>query len=255
MTPDAVELEIRSTPVRFDLNLKRSPLDNFKVRKAISLALDRDEAIKVMEGGRGGWALAGSNVFGELHTQEEIKSFVKYDPAEAKRLLAEAGYPNGVHIGEVTFSNADQSTTKGAELVQAQLKKAGIELTLKPVTSNKHATLRRSKTFDVLYLSEAQRSDIDSSLHLMVHPAGSFNYASIDDPKINSLLAAQRKEVNPEKRREILRELLRYANESATLIPVWRRTTYVFMQPYVKGFYHQADYRTIGSVWSTWLAK
>ena len=255
MVPDAQMLEIRSTPVRFDLNLKRPPLDNFKVRKAISLAMDRDESNRVMEGGRSGWALAGTNVFDDLFSQEEIKTFVKYDIAEAKKLLTEAGHPNGVSIGQMVYSNADQWTIKGAELVQSQLKKAGINMELKPVDSNEHATLRRSKTFDILYLSEAQRADLDSSLHLMVHPQGSFNYASIDDPKITTLLAAQRKEINPEKRKELLRELLKYANESATLIPVWRRITFMFMQPYVKGWYHQADYRTVGSMHSTYLAK
>lgn len=97
--------------------------------------------------------------------------------------------------------------------------------------------------------------DLDSSLSLVVLPTGAFNYMSIDDPKVNSLLSAQRKEVDVARRREILRQIVRQLNETGTAIPLWQRAQYIFTQPAIQGWYHQADYHTIGSVWNTWINK
>lgn len=251
--PGAAEVSWGTTPYRFDLNFKRPPLNDMRVRKAISLGVDRDEMVKVLQGGRGGWALSASNIRNDLFTQDEIKSFIKYDPEEAKRLLAQAGFAQGLQVEIITGSTA--AATKPVELVQAQLKKVGVDLVIKPLDAAEAFLRRQKRDLDISWLSEASRSDIDGSLFLMVSPAGDFNYANIDDAKVNTLLAAQRTEANPDKRRELLRELLRYMNESGILISTVRSNQFIFMQPAVKGWYHQADYRTVGSLWNTWLAQ
>lgn len=252
-TPEAVGIRYSNVNTRLVLSMTIPPLDNLKVRKAFSLALDRDEAIKVLQGGEGKWALQGTTFFEELFTEEEIKSFVKYDPAEAKRLLAEAGYPNGVTL-EMRFTPSTANNTR-LELIQAQVKKAGINMELKPMSAEQFDAEKRSGTFQMLVLGEPGGADLDAWLTLIAGPGSSFNYGGINDPKINELLVAERKEVNLEKRREIFRQLLRYANESAIMIPSWRGYSHIFMQPYVTGWHHQADYRSVGSVWNTWLVK
>ena len=252
--PNAVEYDLSTPPNLLNVNLKTPPFDNLTVRKAISMSIDRDEGIKVLQGGKGGWSTAFSNSFADLFTQQEIKSFVKFDQAEARRLLQSTNLPMPIKA-EMIFDPASQGVGPAAELLQAQLKKVGIELTLKQVTTNEATARRRAKQFETLLMTEASRADLDSSLSLAVLPTGAFNYMSIDDPKVNQLLVAQRKEVDVAKRREILRQIVRQLNETGLAIPLWQRTQYIFTQPHIQGWYHQADYRTIGSVWNTWINK
>ena len=104
-------------------------MENEKVRRAISLAINQDELDKITSGGLGGWSLPG--VPADFFTQEQVKQVVKYDLGEAKRLLAEAGYPNGLDIS-LTSSIARNTGSPSAQeqLVQAQLKLAGINATM-----------------------------------------------------------------------------------------------------------------------------
>ncbi|MCG3775878.1 MAG: Heme-binding protein A [Nitrospira sp.] len=252
--PEAVETSFPNTPAIIGINSKRPPFNDFKVRKAFSMSIDRDEVIKILQGGEGGWALAFSNVRDDLFTQAEIKSILKYDVEGAKKLLAEAGYANGVSA-EFLFTAGTPETEALVQLLQAQWKKAGINLTLKPVDNNENVARRRSREFDILNLSEAAYSDLDGSLSLAIAKTGSFNYNQIDDPKVEEFLAAQRREGNPEKRTQILKDVLRYVNESGWAIGTWRRQLYMFTHSYVHDFYHNADYRSQGIPERTWLSK
>lgn len=251
----AWSIDFTSTPAIFAPNFKRPPFDNMKVRLALSRALDRDELVKVAGGGKGGWAVAFSNVRDDLFTQDEIKSFVKYNPEEAKRLLAEAGYPGGLQAEMIYSSEGNEALAKAAELVQAQLKKVGVNLVLRPLNETEMTLRRRAFDCDICSLSEAQRADLDGQLFLAARSGGPSNYNQIADAKADALIAAQRREGNPEKRHQILREVLRYLNESALAIPTYRTGQAVVIHPYVKDFYENADYRTQGVLTSAWLDK
>ena len=85
-------------------------------------------------------------------------------------------------------------------------------------------------------------------------PAGAFNYIDADIPKANELIVAQRRETDPVKRREILRELLRYLNENFYWLTTFRTNQIIFMQPYVKDHYHNAELQN-GGLGSRRLAR
>lgn len=251
----AWSIDFSSTPAIIAPNFKRPPFDNLKVRLALSRAIDRDELIKVAGGGQGGWALAFSNVRDDLFTQEEIKSFVKYNQEEAKRLLAEAGYASGVQAEMIYSSEGAAGLEKPAELLQAQLKRVGINLTLKPLNETEMTLRRRNFDCDICSLTEAQRADLDGQLFLAARSGGPSNYNQIADQKADALIAAQRREGNPEKRQQILKEVLKYLNESGLAIPTYRTNQAIVVHPYVKGMYANADYRTQGTMTDTWLDK
>lgn len=251
----AWSIDFTSTPAIIAPNFKRPPFDNLKVRLALSRALDRDELVRIVGGGKGGWAVAFSNVRDDIFTQDEIKTFVKYNQEEAKRLLAEAGYPNGVKAEMIYSSEGNEALAKGAELAQAQLKRAGFDLTLRPLNETEMTLRRRAFDCDICSLSEAQRADLDGQLFLAARSGGPSNYNQIADSKADALIVAQRREGNPEKRQQILREVLRYLNESGLAIATYRTGQAVVLHPYVKDFYENADFRTQGVLTSSWLDK
>jgi ABC-type transport system substrate-binding protein len=112
----------------FLLNPAVPPLDNLKVRQAIAYALDRDAIADVMTDGQAK-GLYQWFPKGQLGYDSALDSTYKYDPAKAKQLLTEAGFPNGFDLKAVIGVTSTSYIQQG-ELVQAQLKKVGINMTL-----------------------------------------------------------------------------------------------------------------------------
>lgn len=227
LQPRSPHLYLSSVPGR--------PTADVRVRRAISLALDRDEFMRVVSGGKGTWSMTGS-VAG-FFSQEETKKILRHDPELARRLLAEAGYRNGVNL-EWPIVKADADITI-YELIQAQVKKAGINIKLNPMAKPEQRALRKSGNFDVdIGIGSGQlNADPDSGVFASFHSKSSGNYGKVNDPDLDKLLIAQRQETDPQKRKELLRTtLLRIADQSyypglATL------PRYNIYQPYLKNYH------------------
>ncbi len=113
----------------FMLKVDKPPFNDIRVRKAIDLALDRQDFIDKMWFGEG--KIAGP-IVPDLEPwslpQDEIDAFYKYDVAEAKQLLAAAGYEDGLDVELTVMNVADLS--KYAEIAKEHLAKVGINLRL-----------------------------------------------------------------------------------------------------------------------------
>jgi peptide/nickel transport system substrate-binding protein len=110
----------------FDRNGKMStPLGNVKVRQAINDALDRAALLKDMSDGYGS---VTTQVFppNSPGYESSLNSFYSFDPAKAKRLLAEAGYPHGFTMTMPTITAAFGEATYA--LIQAELANIGIKV-------------------------------------------------------------------------------------------------------------------------------
>jgi len=109
-------------------NLSRAPFDDARVRKALALALDMEELVgKVGKGGQ----LPASSLVPAMDGYEPVRG-AAFDAAEARRLLAEAGFPKGKDFPSVSISyNTNEGHKKIAEWAQRSWKKnLGITVTL-----------------------------------------------------------------------------------------------------------------------------
>ena len=166
---------VRVAPIHLYMNTRKAPLDNVCVRKAISLAIDRDEFVKVFTAGKGSWALAGA--FPDTFSQEEIHQILRYDPTEARKLLADAGFPNGVEIEYMyTPKSLGEQHVQEMELLQSQLKKVGINLNAKPFEYADLSNRRRAGDYTMNHTAKAIEGDVDSYLWTW-HPTSRSNYA------------------------------------------------------------------------------
>ncbi|MSP78902.1 MAG: ABC transporter substrate-binding protein [Dehalococcoidia bacterium] len=195
----------------FQMRMDQAPLNDVRVRRALSMAMDRPKAWLA---GNDGYNAMGSpmafdflglNLFVSLKT---AGPYNQYNPAEAKRLLAEAGYPSGFAI-TVNIANSGASTQYGSvEMVtslQQDWAKVGVTLQLKLIDAQAEAGLRRDKKWDGMLFSQCydcNATDPDSYF-LVGYSKSVRNLQGINDPIIDDMYLKARSEVDPKKREQI----------------------------------------------------
>jgi len=236
-------------------NVRRPPLNDVRVRKAIMLGLDRDELIRTLASGRGKWALAGA--FDDIYTEEEVKQILRYDPTEAKRLLTEAGFPGGLDI-EWMFPARGSSLdyVPMSELIQSQLKKVGVNLRLAPVDFQDWLLRTRVgvSNFEMVPRGQAVKDDVDSYLYASFHSRSARNYSGVNDPALDKMLEAQRAELDPGQRKELIRQAVRHVADNAWGLRSYADMGYQFWQPYLKDYYPHNG-RDYWDLTRSWLDK
>lgn len=114
------------------LNNKEKPFDDPKVRTAINLAINREEVLAMVAGGRG--TIIGSNMFPGFskYYEEKLAGWYPYDPQKAKALLAEAGYEAGFTFTIQVPSNY-QYHVDTTQVLAEQLKAVGINAKIQKI--------------------------------------------------------------------------------------------------------------------------
>jgi peptide/nickel transport system substrate-binding protein len=218
-----------------NINSKRSPMTDARVRQAISFAMDRDEFVKTLSNGKGGWALSGA--FPDTYSQDEMRQLLKYDPAQAKQLLAAAGYANGLDF-EFIYPGLSygQDYVTAIQLLQAQLKKVGINMTLK--SFDKDAWTNNRKTYNFVMTGSAKADlvgDVDSWLYDF-HSGNKSNYSQVTDPQLDSLIDQSRRETDAAKRKDLIRQAVKLIATQAYSLSAWSGHQFQFWQPTLKGY-------------------
>ena len=117
----------------YGFNVSKEPFTDQKVRLAFSYAVDRQKLIDtVTKGGqRPAKSFAPPGIFGGVADDASFEG-IEYDPAKAKELLAEAGYPDGKGLPEITLMfNTSEGHQKIAQFIQQSWKEAlGVEVQL-----------------------------------------------------------------------------------------------------------------------------
>ena len=114
------------------LNNQAKPFDNQLVRQALCYAIDRQGIMDMVADGHG--TAVGSSIYPKLtkYFLPELVQKYPYDPAKAKELLAQAGYPNGFDMTISVPSNY-QPHMDTAEVVAEQLRAVGVNVTIQPM--------------------------------------------------------------------------------------------------------------------------
>jgi ABC-type transport system substrate-binding protein len=124
--PATVLQELKSTLAPFGLALAqdRPPFNDVRVRRAISTAIDRQKQVDTVFEGHGilGWGVPYLYYQDTPPTAKDLGPWWQYRPAEAKKLLGEAGHPNGFETTLFYYEYFPQMTSQ-VQLVQQDLKK------------------------------------------------------------------------------------------------------------------------------------
>ena len=225
------------------LNANRPPFDNPKMRKAVNLAIDRQEIIQaITPGGSVPTGLVPPSLTGEgAYSVDELLKLPGYrqpkdqDIAEAKRLVKEAGFEN-VTV-EMNTSSATPQTADFAALVKAHLGKVGINVNIK-VTANyqDHLNDMIANKYQLTYTGHGASPDPDEYIYKHYHSKGARNYYKFSDPKWDELADKQRAAVTAEQRKKAVRDVLAYHQEIVPNVPIYSAMNQAVYRNYVHGF-------------------
>lgn len=160
------------------------PLADVRVRQALNYAVDRKAIAKALYGDEK-LALSQYALPGQPGYDASLNGTYPYDPARAKRLLAEAGYPNGFTLPVLSTSLV--GLDKMSQAVSGQLAKVGVklQLTTKPAANDYFVAMTSGKyPATVIAYGLANMA----SLHVgYVSPQGPFNPFHTSDPQLDAL--------------------------------------------------------------------
>ena len=205
------------------LNENVEPLNDVKVRKAIQMAIDRQTILDTVYNGDGS-LVDGIYPKGLIGYTEDNEGWLKYDPEQAKSLLAEAGYADGFTMEIAADNSSSDSTLLVIQIVQQYLQQIGINAEIKSYDPASWLDLRKSGDM-VSFVSSwtADYNDPDNFIYTFFGtPEKSLNYFNTD---VMSRVAAARGIVDDTKR------LTEYAalekqivEEDAAWVPMFSRS-------------------------------
>ncbi len=188
------------------MNVTREPFDDPLVRRAINLAIDREELVEAVFLGNAVPAgpLSGALVDWTLPT--ETFPCYAYDPAAARELLAEAGYPDGFAFTILTFGTR-RDVADTAQVVQAQLERAGLQVEVNVAEFGTFVQDWQNSNFDAFVSLNGGSIDPDGYLHRTFITGGSTNVFRYSNPEVDALLERGRTTSAMGQRQAIYEEL------------------------------------------------
>lgn len=220
----------------YGLNVKRPPMDNVHVRRALAHAIDRQNLVKLLDGGEipmTGWVPSG--MFGYF-----ADVGLEFNLEKAKAELAKAGYSeNGKKLPKIEIHfNTNENHQRIAEAVQAQLKKnLGIEVELKNEEWKSYlAKLKTDPPAMFRFGWLADYPDPDNFMNLITSYSDN-NKTRWSDPRYDKLIEQGAGETDPEKRRDLYRKASQILlEEGVPVIPIFTSVAHLLVSDRVSDF-------------------
>ena len=247
-----------------------SPFKDERVRRALSMASDRDGLLASVWGGdtlkAAGlpFTYRWHNILPAGFTKwwldpkspemGEAAKWYKYDIGEAKKLMEAAGYKDGFEA-EYHYSNNiyGQAFNDAAEAVVAMAQAVGI----KPrVMVEDYASRYFPETFikgnfkGYANMLQTQFSGVGDYLRAMYLPAGSRNHRKVEIPQLTDMINKQQGQFDENRRKTLIHDIQRYASNKMYYVPLVRNAseTFTFAWPWVMNF---RAFRTIAYGYGT----
>ena len=238
--PDLIQNDPQLVVYYYVLNTTKKPLDDKRVRHALSLTVDREAIVKgiTRAGERAAWAFVPAPAEG-VETGYQPPKIVTYDPDKARALLAEAGFPGGKGFPKFEILiNTHESHRKIGEAIQEMWKnELGIDVGVRNESWQVYQDSLRDLKHDI-----GRRGWIgdymDPITFLSILKSGDANNATgFADPKYDGLLDQTDRMGDADARFDVLREAETYLLEEAPVIPIYWYVTKHLIHPDLKGWY------------------
>ena len=200
------------------------PISDIRVRRALSYAVNVDEIIDTLLMGRAEKLMGqyvGPDAFGFNPNIEPYP----YDPEKAKQLLAEAGYGENGETLELTMVGSEGRYMKDKDIALAILsyfKDVGVELKIEfPEAGVWLERLLSAKMPELYPIGMTYAPAMNAGTRLSIWHRSDVAYA-MDDPEVNRLIDEQAKEMNLEKRKQMVQDILERFRDDPVAIYLYR---------------------------------
>lgn len=236
------------------LNTTRKPWDDVRVRRAASMAIDRNALIRDVVQGQGQWMPFVCSAFTDYAwSQDKLKGleYLQYNPDRARSLLQEAG------IGDtpvpIDFHPDPTPVTKVlVETVQQAWKDIGMNVTIDAVDVPTSYGRRETGDYSVFGNGVGFSSaSIDAATRQLYTKDGGRNYGRVSDAKLEELGAAQAQELDLEKRIQLVDQFQQQLYDQMWFIPTYDPRETLVNQPWTKnwGFHWQLAWAHAERIW------
>ncbi len=234
--PDLLHIEPYLGTYFYRINVTKPPLNDKRIRRALALTIDRESLVAdVLRGGQlPAFCLtppgtAGYTCRTQLH--ENI--------AEAKRLLAEAGYPGGKGLPpiELLYNTLEAHRIIAESIQQMWNKSLGIEVHLVNQEWKVYLDSQRTLNYQVCRASWiGDYVDPNSFLDMWLTGGGN-NETGWSNPEYDRLIAEAARTTNPQQRLEVFQKAEAILLDELPIIPIYFYTHVCAQRPEVKGWY------------------
>jgi len=252
------ELRVMSTPdlaySLLGIQHERPPLNDPRVVQALALGVDRDQLIQVVYSGR---ATAAGPIPPTLAEWRPVpaRQLPNYrrDPARARQLLAQAGYPNGVTLKMMPIPTVPEAVQL-AQVLKEQLAPAGFTVEIEQVDFATFLARWRGSQFDTFVSLNGGAIDPDVHLYRHIHSTGSTNVFKFKDAAIDQLLDQGRSTADPARRQQLYGQLQRAVAEKVPFLFLAYADLFAVARRAVTGF-ALTPTRSMFPLVETWLSR
>lgn len=238
------------------INTAEGPTADVRVRRAMSLATDRQGVIDTVLFGYGeiGTKIScGKAPYGWCEGKDPPLPYYEYNPEEAKRLLAEAGYGNGLDLTMQVSLPLDVQT---AEILAEQWKQVGINLKIEQIADfNQQLDNYINVRHQTSIVSLVWQPDPHADVYQIYYSTSKINLGKFKDAKLDALLDAGKTELDVQKRIKIYKDVQNLVADQVYMIyPFTKPIYWQYVKDYVKGYTATAN-GSFSPLRKVWLDK
>lgn len=244
----------------FRLDKKDLPFHDVRVRRAISLGIDRRGLLEAINEGQGAMATAIPPALIDwaipIDQLGPGAEWYEYNPSKAKKLLAQAGYGKGFQVAMEFTPQYGSLHKDSAQLIVDMLGEIGVQITLQPKDYGYYI----KKTFrgdypEMGFGLMGAGTEPEVYVKTLYEPDGTANSSHVNDPKMTELLYKQSITKDLEQRQQVFAEIQRYAADRMYYVYNTASVYVASWQPYVKNFNTNLGYDYGGRMQGAWIDK
>lgn len=223
------------------MRVDTKPFDDVRVRRALNMAINKQEIVSAFYGGNAELFAFPQHpdyigYYEPLSAMpESVKELFTYNPEKAKKLLAEAGYPNGFSFKvQVTASSPVHSDL--LPLIAAYLEKVGVKIEIQPMEYPAFLSAMTTRTNAAGYFMDNGHTNPTTTIRKNFVKGQVWNPSQWNDPALDKKMDGALAERDEGKRQAILKEMTREMLDKAPYI--WLPTAYNFTAwwPWVQNY-------------------
>jgi peptide/nickel transport system substrate-binding protein len=251
------------TPFGIAMAQDRPPFNDVRVRRAIAMAIDRQKQVDTVFEGHGilGWGIPYIYYQDKAPTAAQFGPWWQYKPADAKKLLAEAGHPNGFSTTLFYYEYWPQMTSQ-VQLVQSDLKK---NLNIDVKITKMDYTTYYGRYADLKWeglswgFQSGHAVGIDERTYQYMHSKSTKNFFRVNDPQIDELSAKLRQTPDQKEQRVITKKIVDREFDQVARLWMPYDNGFLVFQPHMRNGAAPALRRTDGygspHIARVWLDK